>query len=64
MRSIALACGLLLGMATAAMAQATSGVLHDGDAALTFHSVHTNAPRRRVRLLYSEWRRPFRLMEF
>jgi outer membrane immunogenic protein len=44
MRSIALACGLLFGMATAAMAQAASGVSHDGDAALTYHSVHTNAP--------------------
>lgn len=44
MRSIALACGLLLGMATAAMAQATSGVSHNGDAALAYHWVHTNAP--------------------
>jgi len=44
MRSIALACGLLLGMTTAALAQATSGVSHTGDVALTYHSVHTNAP--------------------
>jgi outer membrane immunogenic protein len=44
MRSIALGCGLLLGMATAASAQATSGASHSGDAALTYHSVHTNAP--------------------
>jgi len=44
MRSIALACTLFLGLATAAMAQATSGVSHDGDIALTYHWVHTNAP--------------------
>jgi outer membrane immunogenic protein len=44
MRSIALACVLLLGMGTAAMAQATSGVSHSGDAAITYHWVHTNAP--------------------
>jgi outer membrane immunogenic protein len=44
MRSIALATALLLGMATVAMAQATSGVSHDGDAALAYHWVHTNAP--------------------
>jgi hypothetical protein len=31
-------------MATAAMAQATSGVSHDGDLALAYHWVHTNAP--------------------
>ena len=44
MRSIALGCVLLLGIATAAMAQATSGESHSGDAALTYHWVHTNAP--------------------
>lgn len=44
MRSIALACALLLGIATAARAQATSGVSHSGDVALTYHWVHTNAP--------------------
>jgi outer membrane immunogenic protein len=40
MRSIALAGILLLGLATAAMAQAS----HSGDAALTYHWVHTNTP--------------------
>ena len=44
MRSLALACALLLGMAAAAAAQATSGVSHEGDIALTYHLVHTNAP--------------------
>ena len=44
MRSIALGSVLLLGVATAAMAQATSGVSHDGDIALAYHWVHTNAP--------------------
>ena len=44
MRSIALACCLLLGLAAAAMAQATAGSTHNGDAALTYHWVHTNAP--------------------
>jgi outer membrane immunogenic protein len=44
MRSIVLASVLLLGTATAALAQATSGVSHSGDAALTYHWVHTNAP--------------------
>jgi outer membrane immunogenic protein len=44
MRSIALACALLLGITTAAMAQATSGVSRSGDVALTYHWVHTNAP--------------------
>jgi outer membrane immunogenic protein len=44
MRSIALACALLFGMTTAAMAQATSGASHSGDVALAYHWVHTNAP--------------------
>jgi outer membrane immunogenic protein len=44
MRSIALACVLLLGMATAAAAQAISGASHSGDVALAYHWVHTNAP--------------------
>ena len=44
MRSIALACVLLLGMAAAAAAQAISGTSHSGDIALAYHWVHTNAP--------------------
>jgi outer membrane immunogenic protein len=44
MRSVALACVLLLGVASAAMAQATSGISHSGDGALAYHWVHTNAP--------------------
>jgi outer membrane immunogenic protein len=44
MRSIALICALLLGIAAAARAQATSGISHSGDVALTYHWVHTNAP--------------------
>jgi hypothetical protein len=44
MRSIALACTLFFGVATAALGQATSGVSHDGDIGLAYHWVHTNAP--------------------
>jgi outer membrane immunogenic protein len=44
MRSIALAGVLLLGVATAAMAQATPSASYTGDAALTYHWMWTNAP--------------------
>jgi outer membrane immunogenic protein len=44
MRSIALACALLVGMVSAGMAQAGSGLSHSGDAMLTYHWVHTNTP--------------------
>ncbi|WP_158792561.1 hypothetical protein [Granulicella sp. L60] len=44
MRSVVLTCVLLLGVATVAKAQATSGISHSGDAALAYHWVHTNAP--------------------
>jgi outer membrane immunogenic protein len=44
MRSIALAGILLLGVATAAMAQATPSASYAGDAALTYHWMRTNDP--------------------
>ena len=44
MRSTALAWVLFFGMGTMAMAQAMSGVSRSGDAALTYHWVHTNTP--------------------
>ncbi len=45
MRSIAITCCLLLGMATAAAAQATpTATARRGDVALAYHWVHTNAP--------------------
>ena len=44
MRSIALVFCLLIGMATAAIGQATPNSGHSGDLALAFQSVHTNAP--------------------
>lgn len=44
MRSIVLTVCLLLGMATAAMGQATANTSRTGDLAVTFQSVHTNAP--------------------
>ncbi len=44
MRSITLACVLLLGLATAARAQATASVARTGDVAVAYHWVHTNSP--------------------
>lgn len=44
MRSVVLASALFLSATTAALAQAISGVSHSGDAALTYHWVHTNTP--------------------
>ncbi|MDQ2834357.1 MAG: hypothetical protein M3Y50_11540 [Acidobacteriota bacterium] len=44
MRSIAPACVLLLGMASAALGQAIGNETRSGDVALNYHWVHTNAP--------------------
>lgn len=45
MRSLLLVCVWIIGMAGTALAQALpGGPTHSGDAALTYHWVHTNAP--------------------